>query len=91
MLSYDAASQTAHVLQRNRFFDGDTLSILSPGDIARTFVVHGIRNEAGEAQQSAPHPKQSLFLGCSEPLKAGDILRKILPQQEKKSEGNGKQ
>ncbi len=91
VLSYDAASQTAHVLQRNRFFDGDTLSILSPGDIARTFVVHGIRNEAGEAQQSAPHPKQSLFLGCSEPLKAGDILRKILPQEEKKSEGNGKQ
>ncbi len=77
VLSYDAETQTAHIAQRNRFMDGDTLSILSPGDTGRAFTVRGIRNEAGEAQQSAPHPKQKLFIGCGEPVRAGDILRKL--------------
>ncbi len=77
VLSYDAEAQIAHVAQRNRFFDGDTLSILSPGDVSRAFAVRGIRSEAGEPQQSAPHPKQRLFIGCSEPVRAGDILRRL--------------
>lgn len=77
VLSYDAQAQTAYVEQRNRFADGDVLSILSPGDIARTFTVRSIHNEAGETQQTAPHPKQRLHIGCIEPVQAGDILRKI--------------
>ena len=77
VLSYDAQAQTACVEQRNRFADGDVLSILSPGDISRTFTVRSIRNEAGETQQTAPHPKQRLHIGCIEPVQAGDILRKI--------------
>ena len=77
VLSYDAATQTAFIAQRNRFMDGDVLSILSPGDIGRTFTVQGIRNEEGEAQTAAPHPKQKLYIGCPEPLKPGDILRKL--------------
>lgn len=77
VLSYDAQAQTAYVEQRNRFADGDVLSILSPGDISRTFTVRSIRNEAGETQQTAPHPKQRLHIGCIEPVQAGDILRKI--------------
>ena len=36
-----------------------------------------IRNEEGEAQDVAPHPKQRLFIGCAEPVRAGDLLRKI--------------
>ena len=77
VLSYDAQTQTACIEQRNRFQDGETLSILSPGDVSRSFAVRGIRNEEGEAQDAAPHPKQRLFIGCAEPVRAGDLLRKI--------------
>lgn len=77
VLSYDAQTQTAYIEQRNRFQDGETLSILSPGDVSRSFAVRGIHNEAGEAQDAAPHPKQRLFIGCAEPVRAGDLLRKI--------------
>lgn len=77
VLGYDEATKTAHIAQRNRFQDGETLSILSPSDVGRSFAVSGIRNEAGEMQQAAPHPKQILYIGCSEPVKEGDLLRKI--------------
>ena len=65
----------AHVEQRNRFFDGDELHILAPKDVARAFRVNGIRSEEGEMQQSAPHPCQRLYIGCSEPVAPGSILR----------------
>ena len=35
VLEYDAANKRALVEQRNRFFAGDTLEVLSPGDIGR--------------------------------------------------------
>ncbi len=76
VLDYDEDSQTAFVEQRNRFVDGDTLSILAPSDVLREFVVKGIRTEYGEAVAAVPHPKQRVRIGCSEPLRAGDILRK---------------
>ena len=75
VLEYDSEKKIAHIEQRNRFFDGDELSILSPGDVSRSFKVRGITNEAGEAVAGAPHPCERLFIGCDEPVKAGDILR----------------
>ena len=75
VLDYDSEKKIAHIEQRNRFFDGDELSILSPGDVNRSFIVRGITNEAGEAVDGAPHPCERLFIGCDEPVKAGDILR----------------
>ena len=75
VLDYDSEKKIAHIEQRNRFFDGDELSILSPVDVSRSFKVRGITNEAGEAVDGAPHPCERLFIGCDEPVKAGDILR----------------
>lgn len=75
VLDYDAEHKLAYVEQRNRFFDGDTLSILSPGDVDRAFAVNGIQTEDREPVNSAPHPQQKLYIGCIEPLKKGDILR----------------
>ena len=77
VLDYDSETKTALIEQRNRFFDGDELSILSPGDVKRRFRVRGIRNEAGETVDSAPHPCERLYIGCSEPLLPGDILRQL--------------
>ncbi len=75
VLDYDDEAKTALIEQRNRFFDGDTLSILSPGDVQRSFRVEGIRTEAGEPADSAPHPCERLIIGCREKLLPGDILR----------------
>lgn len=75
VLDYDSERKIAHVEQRNRFFDGDELHILAPKDVARAFRVNGIRSEEGEIQQSAPHPCQKLYIGCSEPVAPGSILR----------------
>ena len=76
VLDYDQQSQTALVRQRNRFFVGDTLSILAPYDVGRSFIVTDMVNDDGEHQTVAPHPNQHLRIPCSEPLKAGDVLRK---------------
>ncbi len=75
VLAYDANARRALIEQRNRFFDGDVLSILSPKDVRRTFAVEGIWTEDGETRESAPHPKERLYLGCRIPVQAGDILR----------------
>ena len=75
VLDYDSERKIAHVEQRNRFFDGDELHILAPKDVARAFRVNGIRSEEGEMQQGAPHPCQKLYIGCSEPVAPGSILR----------------
>ena len=74
--SYDSENKTALIAQRNKFTDGEELIILSPGDIGRSFIVKGMKNTEGEAVQSAPHPKQRLYIGCDQPVRAGDILRK---------------
>ena len=76
VLDYDAEKGIAHIEQRNRFFVGDELLILSPKDVGRSFTVTSIVNDEGESMDSAPHPCESLYIGCSEFVKAGDILRK---------------
>ena len=64
------------VQQRNRFFEGDTLEILSPGDVGRSFTVMDLRNEDGESISNAPHPKQQISFVSGVPMKPGDLLRK---------------
>ena len=76
VIDYDKENHIAKIQQRNRFFDGEELDILSPGDVGRKFTVKGIKNEDGEYQEATPHPKQILFIGCDEEVKCGDILRK---------------
>jgi len=73
---YDTAAKIARISQRNKFLNGEELSILSPGDVSRSFVVKGMWDEEGAPVESAPHPRQRLAIGCEEPLKPGDILRK---------------
>ncbi|MGI6152404.1 MAG: peptidase U32 family protein [Christensenellaceae bacterium] len=64
------------VEQRNKFCTGDRLEVLSPSMENGSFVVEEIVNEAGEAQQSAPHPQQHVYIDCPYPLQKGDLLRR---------------
>ena len=77
VLSYDEGAKAALVEQRNNFKVGDSLNILAPSDVARSFNVTWIKNEDGESVPSAPHPKERLIIGCPEPVMPGDILREM--------------
>ena len=65
-----------HIEQRNKFSVGETIEIMKPDGRNISAVVRGICDDEGNAMESAPHPKQKLWvdLGCqAEPF---DILRR---------------
>lgn len=80
VLDYDESSGKALLEQRNRFFAGDTLEILSPDDIGRSIVIDTITDEEGESIASVPHPKQRVCVVSKERLRPGDMLRKKVAQ-----------
>ena len=75
VLGWNAEKRLAHIEQRNNFKVGDTLNILAPGDVSRSFAVTEIFTEDGEPREAAPHPKERLFISCPERVEEGDILR----------------
>ncbi len=71
-----AADGYAVVEQRNKFSIGETLEVLSPRIVGKSFTVESIENMDGEAQESAPHPQQKIKINCPFGLEPGDILRR---------------
>ncbi len=61
--------------QRGKFLAGDELEVLSP-KIAGAFKVTDILTQEGERRESAPHPKEALYINCPHDLQPGDMLRK---------------
>lgn len=66
---------TAIFEQKNKFFQGEKLEIMKPDGRNVAAEVLSIRDEEGNSMESAPHPKQKLFVNLSEPAETGDILR----------------
>ncbi len=65
----------ARIEQRNKFCTGDTIEIMKPDGSNITVGVEAIFNEEGEAVESAPHPKQLLWLKLSHVPEKYDLLR----------------
>lgn len=65
--------------QRNKFSVGETIEIMKPNGDNVEAVVRRLADEEGNEQDSAPHPKQVLYvdLGCRAELY--DILRRAEP------------
>ena len=61
--------------QRNKFCKGDVIEIMKPDGRNVAAKVLQIKNGDGEEMESAPHPKQKLWLTLSEQAEVGDILR----------------
>lgn len=61
--------------QRNKFCTGDRIEILKRQGGNLIATVEKIEDEQGRAQDSAPHPKQSLWLTLSAQAGPWDILR----------------
>lgn len=62
--------------QRNKFSVGEEIEIMKPDGTNTLAAVKRIVNEEGEDMESAPHPKQALYLNLGQPLDVWDILRR---------------
>lgn len=65
----------AVIEQRNKFCTGDVIEIMKPNGENVAARVEGITNEDGVSQESAPHPKQKLYIKLSDKADKYDILR----------------
>ncbi len=65
----------ARTTQRNKFCVGDFIEIMKPDGSNVPVTVEAMYNEAGEAVESAPHPKQLLWLKLSQVPERFDLLR----------------
>lgn len=61
--------------QRNKFCVGDQIEIMKPDGRDIPVVVEKIEDEEGNAVDSAPHPRQVLWLTLSKEADAYDLLR----------------
>ena len=62
--------------QKNKFSVGEEIEIMKPNGDNVTVTVVAINDEEGNAQDSAPHPKQKLWVKLSVVPAQYDILRK---------------
>ncbi len=74
--SWDEASQTALIEQRNHFRVGDTLELMRHNLQDETILVTSIVNLDGDAQETAPHAQQMVRIPVPNRVDAMDILRK---------------
>jgi putative protease len=66
----------ARIEQKNKFTVGEAIEVMKPDGRNLEVTVKGIWNEDGEAQVSAPHSRQILFVELDEQLEPYDILRR---------------
>ena len=62
--------------QRNKFSVGETIEVMKPNGDNIEVVVKQILDEEGNQMESAPHPKQVLYIDLGQPLDMYDILRR---------------
>ena len=64
------------IRQRNKFCVGEEIEVMKPSGENISVTVQSIVDEDGVEQESAPHPKQVLYVGVGQALEKYDILRK---------------
>ena len=62
--------------QRNKFSVGEQIEVMKPDGENLTVTVKRIVDEDGNEMESAPHPKQVLYIDLGQPLELYDILRR---------------
>ncbi|MDD6243846.1 MAG: U32 family peptidase [Roseburia hominis] len=61
---------------RNKFSVGESIEVMKPDGANITVTVQRIVDEEGNDMESAPHPKQVLYIDLGQPLAMYDILRR---------------
>ena len=67
---------TYRIEQRNKFSVGETIEVMKPNGDNIEVTVKRILTEDGVEQESAPHPKQVLYVDLGIPVDKYDILRR---------------
>ena len=67
---------TYRIEQRNKFSVGETIEVMEPNGDNIEVTVKRILNEDGVEQESAPHPKQVLYVDLGISVDQYDILRR---------------
>ena len=62
--------------QKNKFTVGETIEVMKPDGRNLVVTVKGIYDEEGQMQESAPHPKQVLYVDLGVETESFDILRR---------------
>ena len=62
--------------QRNKFSVGETIEVMKPDGRNLEVQVKRITDEVGKEQESAPHPKQVLYIDLGVEMEQHDILRR---------------
>lgn len=73
---YDKLTQMAVIEQRNRFFKGDNIEILSPKEEIINMTIESMWDEEGNEIEVAPHPQQIVKIKIPYEIESFYILRK---------------
>lgn len=65
-----------HIEQRNKFSVGETIEVMRPNGDNILVTVKRITDESGVDMESAPHPKQQLYIDLGVKLEQYDVLRR---------------
>ncbi len=72
-------SGRCRIEQKNKFSVGETIEIMKPDGRNIMAVVKGICDNEGNARESAPHPKEILWVELNQETEDYDILRRREP------------
>ncbi len=76
VLSYDEEKKELTVEQRNRFFKGDDIEILMPGEPFYCMTIQEMKNEAGDVIEVAQHAQMIVKIPCVKKIYPGSFIRK---------------
>lgn len=76
VISYDKESKVATIQQRNKVCNGDLVEVLAIKGENNFIKLEDMRNENGEAIESAAHPQMIFTVKSNEKLEVNDILVK---------------
>ena len=73
--AFDKDTMRATLIQRNKAENGNEADIITPGGIAKSFVLEDMRDEHGDPIESAPHPQMRFSVKVPFAVNVGDIIR----------------
>ena len=76
VLDYNNETKQATIEQRNRFFVGDEIEVITPNKRVYTFKIDKMINENDEEISVAPHPQMIVKMKIDYPVEKYSILRK---------------
>ena len=69
------AGEMCRFVQRNKFFNGDTVELVSPGKTGRSFKIEELTDAEGNPLESAPHPGMVFYARVPFDVSKFDIIR----------------